>query len=228
MVTELDARIGNAVVLVDNLKQGALARQREGQATRWDVDALQQVLDELMQVREQVRVLQADGLRPSEGRTLTLVVPLLPSKKNNVVVRRAKRKRDTKHGPEGSVYHYAGKADDVKTHERAIRSAVQRAVGGVGPLFPLSTDVLIDVVWHVPDNRLRVTVRGLAPLGGPVARERDVPNLADTLCDALEGAAYVNDAQVAGLRVWKTYVPLPAKADRPSARPAITTSRGGS
>lgn len=135
---------------------------------------------------------------------LRLVLPLLQSKKNDVVVRKRKRKRRSKHGEAGSLYYFAGRSSTVMQQERAIRDYVLAAIGAHrAPLF--SGSVAIDLTWSVPSRKLLVSVRPLPDLKLP-DDGHDLVNMLDTLCDALQGAAYANDRQVRAARLTATHL----------------------
>ena len=71
---------------------------------------------------------------------------------------------------------------------------------GAGPLFGAHDDCRVDLVHRVSDDAVVVTVSRLgAPqrVAGKTGRRRDVHNLIDTLCDALQGVLYHDDRQLA-------------------------------
>ena len=109
---------------------------------------------------------------------LRLVLPLLQSKKNDVQVRKAKRKRATKRGAAGSVYHYAGTSQKVKRQEHAIRRAAREALKRAGARPILVADVALDVTWCVPSRKLVVDVRQ-APGSPHACRSHDLVNMLD-------------------------------------------------
>lgn len=87
-----------------------------------------------------------------------------------------------------------------RRHAEAIRLFLAGVtVGREGPLFG-SDDVSITMRHAFVDDTVEVVVRRLgaaAVVDGKTGRRRDLLNLWDTLCDALQGIAYNNDNQIA-------------------------------
>lgn len=134
--------------------------------------------------------------------SITLRLPLLLSKKNNVVTRRRIRRRDGGPGkPVGSAYYAPAKATEVLRQEEAIRAAVHRQLGRAAVAWGPDVDIDVQLRWLVPQARLEVVLRAIPRVSA--VRDHDLGNMLDTLLDALQGAAYRDDAQVAAVRLVK-------------------------
>lgn len=112
--------------------------------------------------------------------------PVWKSSKNDVELARGrllKGKRSRRHGA----------ALNMVAHQ--IASSVSR-----GTVFGEINDVALELTHNVRTETVTVVVRDLGKPGKVdkrTGRNRDVHNLLDTLADALEGALYGNDKQVA-------------------------------
>lgn len=125
------------------------------------------------------------------GLVLRLRLPVVASKKNNTTPR-----LDPTTGR-----LWVGKRRNVRAQERAIRDAVHQAARAAGtvPLFG-GDDVAVAVQWDWQRQQLLVEVRSMGPaprVRGRTGRGRDLANMLDTLLDALQGAAFDDDRQVA-------------------------------
>lgn len=121
-----------------------------------------------------------------KGRVVAVrfVFPVWPCKKNNAAFARGRRIGSSR----------------VAKHEAAIRAHVERALPpGAAPLFGGVDDCRVELVHRVSDDAVVVTVSRVgAPrrVGRKTGRRRDVHNLIDTLCDALQGVLYGDDRQL--------------------------------
>lgn len=130
--------------------------------------------------------------RDKEGRitSVSFLIPPPKSKKNNkalIVINGRTR---------------VGTAKCIKDQEAAIRMHVARAVPllEAGPLFGDVHDVGLELVHLIEKDLVQVTVYRLGDaveVAGRTGRRRDVPNLFESVCDALEGLLYENDRQIA-------------------------------
>lgn len=112
------------------------------------------------------------------------VFPVWPCKKNNAAYAHGRRIGSSR----------------VAKHEAAIRAHVARALPpGAEPLFGSIDDCRVDLVHRVRDDAVVVTVSRVGKphrVGRKTGRRRDVHNLIDTLCDALQGVLYADDRQL--------------------------------
>lgn len=87
----------------------------------------------------------------------------------------------------------------VKSEQMAIACAAWEAIGGSpvdGALFR-ANEVAVTITRHVADECVTVEIEDLGPPPkGRTGRDRDTQNLADTICDALNGIAWDDDRQV--------------------------------
>jgi Holliday junction resolvase RusA-like endonuclease len=123
-------------------------------------------------------------LRDADGQAIALqfIFPVWQSKKNDVVPMR--NGRGVRAG------------DRSKAHAAAMRAHLANVSNGAS-LFG-SDDVSIEVQHDVATDLCQVIVHRRGPakqVGSKTGRRRDVHNLLDTLCDALEGIAYDDDRQ---------------------------------
>lgn len=138
------------------------------------------------------------GLRPAElirlddGRVvgIRLEIPIPASKKNNKVV------RQTKKGIQ------VGWSSKVTRQERLIAELAAAGVPmrAAGPLLGDVDDVRMLLRHDVAREVVQVEVYRIGPpkeIAGRTGRRRDVPNLFELTCDALEGVVYGNDRQIA-------------------------------
>ena len=119
-------------------------------------------------------------------KTITFTIPVPPSLKNSVVLGRGRMR----------------KSGACKAAMRGIRDAARLAVEArypstQGPLFG-GNRVSLDVEHDVGRGLLNVVLTDLGPFPtrGATGRKRDLQNLQDALCDALEGIVYENDNQI--------------------------------
>lgn len=112
------------------------------------------------------------------------VFPVWPCKKNNAAYARGRRIGSSR----------------VAKHEAAIAAHVARVLPpGAAPLFGALDDCRVDLVHRVRDDAVVVTVSRVGEpqqVGRKTGRRRDVHNLIDTLCDALQGVLYADDRQL--------------------------------
>jgi len=92
-------------------------------------------------------------------------------------------------------------SDAVVDQEEKIHAL---AIGALRDLVPLveNDDVAVTIRHLVRTEEVEVIVEPAGKPGkvdGKTGRKRDLANLADTILDALQGAAYSNDRQVARL-----------------------------
>lgn len=121
----------------------------------------------------------ADG-RPA---IVSFVFPVWQSKKNDVLISRGKVRCGTR----------------SSRHADVMRQHVARIVPHGTVLFGDTDDVHVSAVHNVDDDTVTVTMRRAgAPrqVGRKTGRRRDVHNLLDTLCDAMQGVVYGDDKQV--------------------------------
>lgn len=128
-------------------------------------------------------------------RVLHFEIPIPPSLKNNIVIGR------------GRMW----KSSAVKAAMRTIRDTIRRELDRIhasypceGPVFG-SNRIKLQVAHNVPLDKLLVWVEDLGPFptSGRTGRKRDLQNLQDTLCDAMEGVVYKNDNQIDKLSMWR-------------------------
>lgn len=126
----------------------------------------------------QLEILRLQRFDPQREEEFRITVPAPPSKKN------------------GRVGH---RPSNVSLQAQTmIREAVLTAIARHAPLWP-KDDVQMRVEYDASSRLLTARVSQLRPQQAPYDRRRDVPNLFDVICDALEGAVYVNDNQIARL-----------------------------
>lgn len=114
-------------------------------------------------------------------------VPCPPSLKNGVVLGRGKVRTSQR----------------VLRSMREIREAIRREIGDdfghTRSLFG-GDEVAVEVTHQVQAGTIEVVVRRLGPTPpAPNGRERDLQNLQDTLCDAMEKLVFDDDCQVGEL-----------------------------
>lgn len=128
-------------------------------------------------------------------RVLHFEIPLPPSLKNSVVIGR------------GRMW----KSSAVKVAMRTIRDTIRREIDKIhasypseGPIFG-GNRIKLQIAHNVPLDKLLVWVEDLGqfPTSGRTGRKRDLQNLQDTLCDAMEGVVYKNDNQIDKLSMWR-------------------------
>lgn len=123
---------------------------------------------------------------------LTFTIPFVPvSKKNNthrITVRGRPMIAPTK---------------KVKDQQRTIGALFTQAVGRwFGPTFFGAEEVAVTITRHVAAETVTVTIENLGPPPkGRTGRDRDTQNLADTICDALNGIAWNDDRQVQSITI---------------------------
>lgn len=121
---------------------------------------------------------------------IAMVIPVPRSKKNNkALLRRGRAVR-------------IGWSKQIKRQERAIAIIAASVLGGCEPLFG-ADDVELLAEHDVQSDTVQVRVRRVGPprrVGGRAAgrtgRRRDVPNLLESICDALNGVVYGDDRQI--------------------------------
>lgn len=129
---------------------------------------------------------------------LTFRIPFVPvSKKNG-----QKRVLYKKNGNWIPGIRMNKRAED---QHKAISLVCQRAFDDCLP-FPASlcdgtpfgtNEVAVTITRHVADECVTVEIEDLGPPPkGRTGRDRDTQNLADTICDALNGIAWEDDRQV--------------------------------
>jgi Holliday junction resolvase RusA-like endonuclease len=123
-------------------------------------------------------------LRDTDGQAIALqfVFPVWQSKKNDTVPMR--NGRGVRAG------------ERSKAHAAAMRAHLSHVATGAA-LFG-ADDVAIEVQHDVATDLCQVIVLRRGPakaVAGKTGRRRDVHNLLDTLCDALQGIAYDDDRQ---------------------------------
>lgn len=102
------------------------------------------------------------------------------------------------------------------------------------PCYPLHGPVAVEIVYSVPrptahyrTGRNAHLLRDNAPLFPATQTSGDADKIARNCCDALTDArAFVNDAQVADLRVRKVFLGDPGSLDRPGALIRVTRLGG--
>lgn len=124
----------------------------------------------------------------SEGKPtrVSFTFPVWKSSKNDVALARGKLRKGDRSRRHGDALHLVA---------ASIASSVSR-----GTVFGDIDDVALELTHNVRDETVTVVVRSLGKPGKVdkrTGRNRDVHNLLDTLADALEGALYANDKQVA-------------------------------
>jgi len=101
---------------------------------------------------------------------------------------------------------------EVVEHVRQIQDAAVRALQRQAPRCyaesrPLleDDDARVEMVHNVHNETLDVLVRriGDPPKKGRTGRRRDVHNLPELVCDAIQRIAFRNDNQICDLRVWR-------------------------
>lgn len=118
--------------------------------------------------------------------SVTFEFPVWKSSKNDVQLSRGKLRKGDRSRRHGDALHMVA---------ASIASNVSR-----GTLFGDVDDVALELTHNVRTETVTVVVRTLGKPGKVekrTGRNRDVHNLLDTLADALEGALYANDKQVA-------------------------------
>lgn len=117
---------------------------------------------------------------PPPADAVVFVIPALPSKKNGRVNHRPK--------------------PEAVQSQAALREALSRCFPSSGPVFP-SEDVSVLIEYDPKADLVRVSVTPLRPKNEEFYdRRRDIQNLDEALCDALEGPVLNNDNQVAEIR----------------------------
>lgn len=116
--------------------------------------------------------------------------PVPVCKKNNMRSGFGRTRKDTK----------------VRHSEQDIQHAAILARGRIGKPMVEDNDVRVTIEHDVATDEIDVTIEDIGPPpcvpgSSKTGRKRDVPNLSDTLCDALEGIAYTNDRQIAEITI---------------------------
>lgn len=122
---------------------------------------------------------------------LTFTIPFVPvSKKNGQKRVRYKKK--------GKWIHAIRMNQRAENQQKTIGALFTQAVGRWwGPTFFGVEEVAVTIVRHVAAETVTVTIENLGPPPkGRTGRDRDTQNLADTICDALNGIAWDDDRQV--------------------------------
>lgn len=133
------------------------------------------------------------GSETSE-RVLRLTLPVPLSKKNNMIVRKKRSKA-------GKLYGYPTPSDECVQQHELIRRSVAESLAGVVPFFADHEDVDMTITWSAGDDMLEVELRPLERVTDNLGK--DLANMTDTICDALQGAAYKDDRQVARITMRK-------------------------
>lgn len=150
---------------------------------------------------------------PAEDLALHFVVPRPPAAKNSRRIYRtgptcpACRKGSGHLG--SSMSDEARKAvDDVKVQAiDALRRQAPHAYEERRPLL-LDDDVRLEIVHNVHADTVDVLARRAGPCPkGTTGRKRDVVNVPELICDALQGIAFKNDNQVVDLRCFRNLGP---------------------
>lgn len=148
--------------------------------------------------------------QPVVDLALRLVLPFVPlSMKNTqalgVVPCAPRGKQRIPWRPIRYVTHEArAQIEDIQARAvRALRVQAPHAFEQQRPLL-VDEDARVEMVHNVRNETYDVLIRhaGAKPKGF-TGRGRDVHNMPELVCDALQGIAYRNDNQVVDLRVWR-------------------------
>lgn len=124
---------------------------------------------------------------------LTFTIPFVPvSKKNNT------------HRITVSGRPMIAPTKKVKREQITIANAALLAItrGGLFHVPFRANEVSVTIVRHVAAETVTVTIEDLGPPPkGRTGRDRDTQNLADTICDALNGIAWNDDRQVQSITI---------------------------
>jgi len=121
-------------------------------------------------------------------------VPVPPSSKNAQRIAIGKDGTPRRYRPKKVV----DAANGIRAAALVALARIHRTVPEPEP----DADLRVECVHEVATDRLHVTVHVLGPKPkGKTGRRRDVVNLPELVCDALQGVAYRNDSQVSELRV---------------------------
>lgn len=116
-----------------------------------------------------------------------LAVPPVNKKNRHMIHRRGSRR-------------WIGPTPEARESENSVHFQADYARRAHG--FPTleDEDVRVEVLHHVQSDTLTVRVEPIGPRPkGKTGRKRDLIGMAETILDALEGAVYRNDNQVAEL-----------------------------
>lgn len=91
--------------------------------------------------------------------------------------------------------------------EAEIRGLLHDRYGGTAPRFA-DHDVEVEVVFEPRFNRAHVTVKAVRQRPkGFTGRRRDLSNILEALCDALQGPLLTNDSQVSKITIERVLEP---------------------
>jgi len=170
-----------------------------------------QAVAELRQARKPVQqtVESLFGLAPPPkenpddiGLRFTIATP--PSSKNE-------QKMRVIHGRRGKPIPIRYRTQEVLDHVEAIQNAAVLALQRQAPRcfaenLPLldDDDARVEMIHNVMNETVDVLVRRAgARQKGNTGKRRDVHNLPELICDAIQKIAFRNDNQVVDLRVWR-------------------------
>jgi hypothetical protein len=152
---------------------------------------------------------------PDDDLALSFVIPTPPAAKNSRNVFRTGPTCPVCKKRSGQIV--SAMNDDAEKAVKTIRmesiAALKRqaphAFEAKAPLLP-DEDVRLELVHHVASETCSVLVRRVAAKPkGVTGRRRDVVNLPEIVCDALQRVAFADDRQITQLQVWRDLGALP-------------------
>ncbi|MEO0479615.1 MAG: RusA family crossover junction endodeoxyribonuclease [Planctomycetota bacterium] len=98
------------------------------------------------------------------------------------------------------------KSEKVRHSEQDIQAAAIEARGRMGKPLIVDHDVSMLIEHDVATDEVDITISDVGPAQcvpgtSKTGRKRDIQNLVDVICDALEGIGYTNDNQIAEILI---------------------------